>query len=98
MSPELLPSDWVCDWKLPVWSRPGWEPRMLEISQHSQSTRPLSWLLNMSPIMIMPPRIHWPEPPNSGWENWAAEPLPLSTATSMWVTASGLKPVRGRDR
>jgi len=38
--------------------------------------------------MIMPPCIHCPEPPNSGWLNWAMEPLPLRTANNMWVTAS----------
>ena len=46
----------------------------------------------MSPSINMPPCIHWPEPPNSGWLNWAMPPLPLSTATSMWMTASWLKP------
>ena len=48
----------------------------------------------MSDSMVMPPDIHWPEPPNSGWLNCAMLPLPLMTASSMVVTASTLKPWR----
>ena len=48
----------------------------------------------MSDTMIMPPRIHCPEPENSGWENCAMEPLPLMTDSSMLMTASVPKPWR----
>ncbi len=48
----------------------------------------------MSDTMIMPPRIHCPEPENSGCENWAMLPLPWMTASSMPITASVLKPWR----
>ena len=48
----------------------------------------------MSETMIMPPRIHWPEPENSGWLNWAWLPLPLITESSMLMVASRLKPWR----
>lgn len=34
------------------------------------------------------PRIHWPEPENSGWLNWAMPPLPRRMADIMWTTAS----------
>ncbi|EWS58236.1 hypothetical protein Y695_04712 [Hydrogenophaga sp. T4] len=48
----------------------------------------------MSDTMVMPPRIHWPEPLNSGWLNWAMLPLPLITDSSMESVASKLKPWR----
>ena len=48
----------------------------------------------MSDTIVMPPRIHWPEPANSGWLNWAIWPFPLVTDSSMLSTASVLKPCR----
>lgn len=48
----------------------------------------------MSPSISMPPLIHWPEPPNSGWLNCAIVPPPACTACSITVTASVLKPWR----
>ncbi len=48
----------------------------------------------MSPTMVMPPRIHWPLPPSSGWENCAMVPLPFTTACNMVITASVLTPYR----
>ena len=48
----------------------------------------------MSDTMIMPPRIHWPEPENSGWLNCAMLPLPFITDSSMLITALKLKPWR----
>ena len=44
----------------------------------------------MSDTIVMPPRIHWPEPENSGWLNCAMLPLPLITASSMLRVASTL--------
>ena len=40
----------------------------------------------------MPPAIHCPLPPNSGWANCAMRPLPAVTAASIRVTASSPKP------
>ena len=48
----------------------------------------------MSDTMVMPPRIHWPEPENSGWLNWAMLPLPRITESSMLSAASVLMPCR----
>ena len=48
----------------------------------------------MSEVMIIPPRIHWPEPENSGWLNCAMLPWPASTAWVMFRTASRLNPCR----
>ena len=63
-------------------------------SLHNPSTRALSALLNMSEIMIAPPAIHCPEPPNSGWLNCAMPPRPTLIENSIEVTASWPKPVR----
>ncbi|SKX98544.1 Uncharacterised protein [Mycobacteroides abscessus subsp. abscessus] len=51
-----------------------------ESSLQSPSTRALRPLLNMSPTIVMPPRIHCPEPPSSGMLNWAIVPPPELTA------------------
>jgi len=50
--------------------------------------------MNMSDTIIMPPRIHCPEPPNSGWLNCAMLPRPSTTDCSMQATASAPKPCR----
>jgi len=68
--------------------------RALASSVANALTRAFKASLNMSPIMSMPPRAHWPLPPNSGCENCAMAPLPLCRASSSCLTASGLKPVR----
>ncbi len=48
-----------------------------ESSLQSASIWAFSALLNISDIMIVPPRIHWPAPPNSGWLNCAMLLWPL---------------------
>jgi hypothetical protein len=55
---------------------------------HNASTLALSALLNMSEIMIAPPAIHCPEPPNSGWLNCAMPPRPAIIENSIEVSAS----------
>jgi hypothetical protein len=42
--------------------------------------------------MVIPPLIHWPLPPNSGWLNWANVPPPAATAKRRVLTASTLTP------
>ena len=57
--------------------------------EHSASTRAFSALLNMSPIITMPPRDHWPKPPSSGSSNWAwLPPLRASAAASRSAVAA----------
>ena len=63
-------------------------------SLHRLSTRALRLLSNMLPTMVIPPRIHWPEPPSSGMENCAMMPPPELTAYSMATTASVDNPYR----
>ena len=48
--------------------------------------------LNMSPTMVIPPAIHWPEPPSSGTLNCAMLPPPLATARAMCSTAASDRP------
>ena len=61
-------------------------------SLHSASTRALSALSNMLPTIVIPPRIHCPEPPSSGMSNWAMVPPPVWRANSMASTASRESP------
>lgn len=70
-------------WKLPAVA--GWDwrlPSRWAIAWQSPSTRALREWLNMSPIISMPPRIHWPEPANSGWSNWAMPPCRAASPAS----------------
>ena len=57
-------------------AKPGSLRISADNSLHNASTRALSALLNMSEIMVAPPAIHCPEPPNSGWLNCAMLPRP----------------------
>src|SRR5271157_517671 len=63
-------------------------------SRHSAPTRALRSLLNMSPIMSMPPATHCPIPPSSGWLNCAIVLPPWRRASATARAASGLKPWR----
>src|SRR6516164_284808 len=64
-------------------------------SPHSASTRALSALSNMlPPTIVIPPCIHWPDPPSSGIENWAMVPPPRCIANSIESTASRESPWR----
>src|ERR1700679_2791370 len=49
-------------------------PTTSDNSAQSAAMRLLRPLLNMSPIMIMPPLDHCPMPPRSGWLNCAMPP------------------------
>jgi hypothetical protein len=48
----------------------------------------------MSPTMVMPPRIHWPLPPNSQWLNCAILPLVFTRACNNVIAASVLTEYR----
>src|SRR5271170_463453 len=84
---------WLCDWKGPAAAIPCSSRTTADNSLHKASTRALRTLLNMSEIIIAPPDIHWPEPPNSGWLNCAMPPRPAMSENSIDATASGLNPL-----
>ena len=46
----------------------------------------------MSDTMVMPPRIHWPNPADSWTLNGAMSSFPLTTDSNMLKTASTLSP------
>jgi hypothetical protein len=52
----------------------------------------LERVVDMAPIMVMPPRDHWPMPPSSGWSNWAMPPPLASSARRRACTASSPTP------
>src|SRR5262249_7112373 len=72
----------------------GAAARRAASSTHRPSTLAFRAWLNISPTMTMPPGIHCPRPPNSGWSNCAMVPWPCTRAWSRVTTASVLTPYR----
>jgi len=68
----------------------GCVARSCDSSEHKPSTFALRPWLNMSPTIVMPPRIHCPPPPRSAWLNCAIVPLLFTSACSSAITASVL--------
>ena len=93
-----LPWYWLCEaiGAVPTAAGTGakicWLTSAFDSSVQIPSTVAFRPLLNMSPIMIMPPRDHWPMPPSSGCENCAMLPPPALTAASSDSTAFWLTP------
>src|SRR3954467_928516 len=81
-----------CDEATGAGGTKGCWARSRESSVQRLSTFAFSPWLNISPTMVMPPSIHWPPPPNSGWLNCAIVPLPWISDCIIVITASVLSP------